>query len=1047
MKLSKYVFLSSLLIGASFAITACNSSSGGGGSKPKPKFTFSTIFESGRTSKLFKGEEETLLIYEDNTEEKETTYTYELTGKDADQFVTVTPNEDGKSFTVHPDEATPFDVVGGVKTQRKIGIRIISKREGEKQVKKTSFFVIGERYPAANTGYNFSSDVNKKAEVLGKLEEYAMKNYLTGISLFENGGYVRYSSRVKLPVSTYIDGYGFGLLTEGSLDKSSWKPKDATHSNYLQSASSSDPGHINAKNDSGSQIGDLFGYIATSYYGTRLNAAKDGYVWYPVLAADDCPDPIPLDNTEDPTVTIHKQYRIYVKTNDDNVTYRTSGSKRQSFNGRKVQLEDYMTAYQILLTQKTGMSRGAELATDTSYGLKGAYSYYRKTKACSADQADSYWNSMVESGDLGIKSGTIGGKSYIDFEFVNPIDQFTAKYTLSSNLYSPLPKDFLKAIGSDWIEGAIAFGSGSKSSATVAEGEIMNNTLSVGPFYLQDWIDQQEMIFARNDQWFEYDRTKDPSYSGQRYYQIPGVEIHVFKGAQDQDDYIYNQYMAGLLDSTGIPVSRFSEKKGSDLPTKGDATFKLNVNSCTQDFWDKTFWNEPHNPDIMKPAQRYLVKPWMSNKNFLNGLFWSINRRQFADARGVTPSYNYFADSYMADPINGISYNSTKAHKDAEDGFDPALRSSDYGYDEGQATAYFAAAVKELVKSGDITLGSKENPSTITIDISWMYSTDKDTYGLKIAEYFETAFNKDKVGGGAVKLVVNHPEVTQNWQDVYTKHLQVGAFDLGFGAISGNSLNPLNFLEVLKSDNSSSFTLNWGVDTSKVDDNNPISFAVKVGNEEVNKEWSFDAAWAAADHGCVIKNGEPVDSVKFGYTTMPTIGEGEDKHLVNRLAGGGDMVLPFEFESLDAGTTFQVTRIQLSLMGYGTFEVPRAFWEEGTYVDPDTGVTVGAIILHFDNTAKTYEDEQGNKYTFAEYMNHLLFVGLKNESKIKPDTPAEEAEELRNPLNYDSYDVTWGIDLYYNIIIAGSVPTENYYYIELTKPVKPATPEEMRFVH
>ena len=39
---------------------------------------------------------------------------------------------------------------------------------------------------------------------------------------------------------------------------------------------------------------------------------KTGYEWYPVLAAENCPDPIPQDGK--PTDTIHKKYRVYVKT-------------------------------------------------------------------------------------------------------------------------------------------------------------------------------------------------------------------------------------------------------------------------------------------------------------------------------------------------------------------------------------------------------------------------------------------------------------------------------------------------------------------------------------------------------------------------------------------------------------------------------------------------------------------------------------------------------------------------------------------------------------
>lgn len=76
--------------------------------------------------------------------------------------------------------------------------------------------------------------------------------------------------------------------------------------------------------------------------------------------------------------------------------------------------------------------------------------------------------------------------------------------------------------------------------------------------------------------------------------------------------------------------------------------------------------------------------------------------------------------------------------------------------------------------------------------------------------------------------------------------MMVGQFDIGFGSVSGNTYNPLNFMEVLKSDNSAGFTLNWGVDTNSVD--GTIIYDDKV--------WSYDALWTCADQGGYVENGQ-----------------------------------------------------------------------------------------------------------------------------------------------------------------------------------------------
>ena len=1005
MKKVSYVFLSSLAMAAAFSISACGGNGGSTPVTPTDDFNFSLLFESGRSGKLYKNEAETLSVYEVNSGSTQREYTFTLTGNNASDYVEVTKNADGKSFTVTPKEVTPVDPE--TKVAAKVGIRITEKTSNRR---KTEFFTIGERYSTANTGYNFSSDTEAKANILGELEKYAMSNYLTGITLFENGGFVRYSSRVKLPTESYVTGYGFGLLTEGSLDNSEWTPEVSGYVDYLRTATSSDPGNINGWEATGSQISDLFGYITSSFWGTKLNAARDGYEWYPVLAKEN--DPEPLDGEEG--VTIHKKWRVYVKTG--NIAYRTvTGGE---FDNRAVTLDDYLFTFQLLLTQKAGLTRGAELATDTSYGFKGAYSYFRNTKDATPEQAEAAWTDMVNKNQLGIVGGHDDKGDYIDFEFVNPIDQFTAKYTLSSNLYSPLPKDFLKKIGGgNWISGGEVFGT--KNGTTV-----MDNVLCLGPFYLREWNTDKEIVFTRNDNWFEYVDSRD---TDRPRYNIPGVHMLVVTAATQQDDAIFNQFNRGLLDSTGIPVSRMKDKLPTDLPTKGDSTFKLNVNSCTQERWDELFWSNKY-PDIKKPTSRYMVKPWMSNKNFLNGLFWSINRNEFATNRGVNPSYNYFADAYLSDPIEGISYNSTDAHKAAEDGFDESLRTSNYGYSKSKATSYFNLAVNELVKAGQLTLGTKSNKAKITIDIQWMYQNDETTYGQDIANYFKDAFNTDEVGDGRVELVVNH-NADPNWEQVYNDHLMVGKFDLGFGAISGNTLNPLNFMEVLKSDNSSGFTLNWGADTSKVDPDNPIVFEVTENGDKVKKEWSFDAIWAAADHGAVIKDGEVVDSVKLGYTTAPTAGGSQ----VNKLASGGIMEVPFEFVEVDEGVTFNITRVQLFLVGYGYIAIDEANIE---YLYKEDGVTIRALRITFDNTEAKYEDE-GENYTLSQYVNKMLFDALKLQKSIDAldvtDPKYEEKVDiLRNPFSYDLYDAYWGIEVYYNITIKGSVPTENSYYVEET---------------
>ena len=227
----------------------------------------------------------------------------------------------------------------------------------------------------------------------------------------------------------------------------------------------------------------------------------------------------------------------------------------------------------------------------------------------------------------------------------------------------------------------------------------------------------------------------------------------------------------------------------------------------------------------------------MSDSDFLLGLSWSINRKEFGENIGCGAPVDFFGDGYLSNPEEGIAYNSTDAHKNAvasltDNGNNP------YGYDLEKAKAYFKQAATKWLKDGTYSEGD-----TIEIEIAWQAETEIETLGAPLKQYIETAFNDASVCENKLTLNIKNVAVA-TWSDVYYKKMMVGQFDIAFGSISGNTMNPLNFLEVLKSDNSSQFTLNWGVDTSE------------VNLEYKGSYWSFDSLWQAADTGGYFEQGE-----------------------------------------------------------------------------------------------------------------------------------------------------------------------------------------------
>lgn len=968
-------------IGAVTTLSGCGGKDNPDDPTEEGKFGFSVALGSGK-NQLVNGTTDKIVIYDNGVNTSGRSYKFYSTNPSL-----ATIDENTGVITVNNSGKTG-DVNFSVKEANTINPASLTR----------SVQVVASGIKNANGGFNFANSSNeagiaKRTEILGKLEKYAMDSHLTGITLFDNGGFVRYNDRVKLGSDSYVTGYGFGLLTEGELKGPLYKPgtqevgkEGAEQPDYLHSALSQDQLTINQYTATGSQVSDLVSYISSTYWSTKLdNSSESGTAWYPVLAADKIyptefkdgavkidntkekvafNEPIPMEEAN--TLGMYKKWRVYVKTdgvNGVNLKFHQkvidkSGSEEKlvsgPFDNQPITIDDYVFPYLVLLTGSNALMRGAEMANDTSYGIKGAARFFSDTqKIYEFSDIESKFNQAIADNKLGIKKGNDTNGDYIDIELINAIDSFTAMYTLSSSLVSPVPKGIFtgpkSVVPGSFYDSANNYGTFNGGD----NSDILKYTVSCGPYTLEKWNKNSVILFQRNDDWFEVSQGR---------YKIPGVRLRILDSSSNPN-VNWEEFEQGNLDSAGVPTSQVAKWQShpSVKATKGDSTFKLNVNSCTQEQWDEKFGPK----GTIHANSTWKVKPWMSNSSFLDGLFYSINRKEFADKRGVTPSVNYFSDSYMSDPKHSVSYNDTQAHKDAVKGYETITNGvSDYGYNYDKAVSCFRTAVNQLAAQGKIALGSKANPTTIDIHVKWMYQTDIKEYGNDIANYFTKAFNDDAVCGGKVKLDVVADEVSQDWQKVYDE-MMWGQYDLGFGAISGNTYNPLNFMEVLKSDNSSEFTLNWGNNTSVVDTIGPIIFDDNPTDTEPAKAWSFDGLWEVADHGGVLKDGAKVKAVKDVVVDQSnfTKNGAQQKNLYE----GFKLTLPVEFTQFDEdvkNVEFDVQRVDCYVSGRGnttlgekgSVDFPLTYNKELGRVTVDIPAELAADINKQIKDANGFED-------------------------------------------------------------------------------------------
>ncbi len=752
------------------------------------------------------------------------------------------------------------------------------------ETKTVDVTVSGEASYATGAYTYAGSDYEDSLEILGKLEEYALNNNLTGITLFESGGYVMYNDRITKGTETYISGYGFGILAEGQFTAPNSYYEESGYGYYYHSyAGTSNAGKFNYLDDTGSVTSDLYSYVAGSYYSTRMNSTKDGYEWYPQLANEfSSTDPdIPassLTSTQlNRPVALNKnastglatQYRIYLKTgykwdgvqgnysetyanrDDTNGLFyqmSTESDYYDEFDNTPVSIEDYVTPYMALLNGSVGLARSSDMISDSSDGtLKGARSFYNATRS-NSDITDEQTKAQFFD-IVGIDIGLDGDPSSPDapcitFTLNKPLSEFDAMYALSTTLVSPISMDFLEEIGDGDANAGIKDAYG--KSYTVTGTTPVDNMITVGTHIL-DYSDTFEIRYSRNADFI------DKFEQGRYHSSIEGVNLHYLSSMLTDSNSAFEQFIElDYFDAISIPQDYIDQYRDDPRTTvtQGESTFKLNVNSCTQDEWEAIFG---YGGDNYNDGQgTWNCNPLMSNDKFVQALSYAIDRETFAYNRGYVPSQDYFADAYMWEPEQGYSYNETDQHIG-----NLADRSPEtYGYNFDVAVALMDQAIEEEINAGNfdgyIDYTNYNGTSRGTndkgiIQISWMNTTDPDDYGDEILGYWQAAFEATDAYQKGFRISFTQVAGTSNYQDVYNT-MSYGLYDIGFGSISGMTLDPLGFMEVLQSNNDAGFTLNYSGDTDVIDEEDG-----KVIYYD-GKKWSFDGLWEAANNGAIISS-------------------------------------------------------------------------------------------------------------------------------------------------------------------------------------------------
>lgn len=729
---------------------------------------------------------------------------------------------------------------------------------------------------AADGTRDFSAaSYSEQSKILGALEKYAMDNHLAGVPVCDDGGLVMFNPRVTLPTTTYVANFGFGT-GYGSLKtplSAEIEPTEAWRS-YYHDWTTTDTGTFNAMNASGSDVADFQAMFAASLYGTRLDDNKEGYHWVNELAKQ---APVPLDDNgnEDATLTTSKKWRYYVHNNEEGYVYNTPSTTYAAYSGRKIMLDDYITPYKLTLDNK--WYRATDLGGD-SYGFAGCKNYKKGDD----------WSTV------GIQANAEKGS--IDVEFNTVKTQFKAMYGVSDSTFSPIPQEFVDAVTLANFE---------KVGTNADPYQDVDNVLSTGAYMPSYWEVGKTVVYKKNPLYFDAAKI---NYEGYKFVIIDSVEN------------AFTDFLAGKIDSCAVPTKLVSQYKtdARTLKTLGSTVMKLNNNACTVDQWNHLFGPNgivyPHAASYTG----YTPKAIMSNANFLDGVYFAMNRAEWATQSGHNAAMAFLSDAYMVDPQSGKGFRNSDDGKAVTADRSPETN----GYDVELAGQLFKKAVSEEEAKGTIKAGDK-----LTIIATYMYQTHIDNIGTYVKKWVDAAWAASGV-----------TDVTLDWQsqlggatynDAYNKIMR-GETDFMWGAIQGSALDPLNIMNVVCTDNRGGLTLNWGKDTSYADPT--LVYA--------NEYYSYDALWSSAFGPTTVTKGAEAKA----YTTLaaPSFADKKLTFKSGYTVSGDNDIVPNTviIEQFDTKTYGSIADFVIAFDADGTYAKNNTAGEKFSVVNTTNCITV-----------------------------------------------------------------------------------------------------------
>ena len=377
------------------------------------------------------------------------------------------------------------------------------------------------------------------------------------------------------------------------------------------------------------------------------------------------------------------------------------------------------------------------------------------------------------------------------------VDDYTIRYVCQTAYEYNY---FLTSCTSNWIVHKATYEANMKEEGglqVTTYGTSKATTMSYGPYKMQSFEDDKQVVFVQNENWYGYEKTESGYLYSFTNFEVDGKKVQQYQTTKLVIDVLtqeaaYSRFLAGELTDYAPTAEELVDYNLSDRLYRVDETYTMrwffNTNVAKLQALDAGSNNE--NSVVL------------SNYNFRKAMSLAIDRADFVTVtEGWKPAYALMNQLYFYDIYNDptSSYRNSKVAMQAicnlygvkygEGEIYPTLEAaykSINGYNLTEAKKLMTVACNELVAAGLYTAGDP-----IQIQIGWAKGALQAADNAQLAklnEYLNKALEGTGFGTIEFTAVGN---ITNRYADT-----AAGKYAIGWGAWGGAAFYPFGIMQV-----------------------------------------------------------------------------------------------------------------------------------------------------------------------------------------------------------------------------------------------------------